>query len=84
MAQEKDAPQAVWPIPVIAWIVDTTGEAQPGIPEALWPEKDCKGQEIDCDTGMSSARTVLMSTVPRMGWRRDCGSDVEPEPWAVQ
>jgi hypothetical protein len=84
LTQERDAPQAVWPIPVIAWIVDTSGEAQPVIPEELWPEKDCKGQEIDWDTGMSSVRTVLMSTVPRMGWRRYNGSNVESEPWAAQ
>ncbi|MFD3621978.1 hypothetical protein ACFWWT_43780 [Streptomyces sp. NPDC058676] len=42
------------------------------------------GQEIDWDTGMSSVRTVLMSTVPRMGWRRYNGSGVESEPWAAQ
>ncbi|MFF7535022.1 hypothetical protein ACIP6Q_37705 [Streptomyces bobili] len=54
------------------------------IPEELWPEKDCKGQEIAWDTEMSSVPTVLMSTVPRMGWRRHTGSDVESEPWAAQ
>ncbi|MCX5561103.1 hypothetical protein [Streptomyces sp. NBC_00038] len=83
LAQEKEAPQAVWPIPVIAWIVDTDGEAQPVIPQELWPEKDHKGQEIDWDTGMSSVRTVLMSTVPKMGWRRYNGSDAESEPLAT-
>jgi hypothetical protein len=84
LAQEKDAPPAVWPIPIIAWIVDTDGEAQPVIPQELWPEKDYKGQEIDWDTGMSSVRTVLMSTVPKMGWRRYNGSDVESEPGVTQ
>ncbi|MGW0825325.1 hypothetical protein [Streptomyces sp. NPDC002845] len=84
LAQEKDAPPAVWPIPVIAWIVDTSGDTQPVIPQELQPEKDYKGQEIDRDTGMSSVRTVLMSTVPKMGWRRYNGSDVESEAWVAQ
>ncbi|GAA2524320.1 hypothetical protein [Streptomyces longisporus] len=69
LTQEKESPEAVWSIPVVAWIIRSDGEAEPVIPQDVWPEKDYKGQEIDWDnSGMSAVRTVPM-THPTMGWR---------------
>jgi hypothetical protein len=85
LAQEKEAPQAVWPIPVISWIVTSDGEAEPVIPNNLWPGKDYKGQAIDWDThGMASVRTLRSPGVPKMAWRQYSSPDTESEPWPAE
>lgn len=79
---EEGEPVGVWPVPVIAWVVNDRHEARAVVPrKGVFPRRDYRGQEIDWERGMVPVRTLRSPYRLRMEWREYRGAGVASRPW---